>query len=51
MFDFSFSESEHPPTVLYTQIVRTHPISAKIYKSEAVFSQFQMMFQVFAHGT
>ena len=28
---------EHPPAVLYTQIVRTNPISAKIHKSEAVY--------------
>ena len=34
MFDFCFSESR---TVLYTQIVRTHPISAKIHISEAVY--------------
>ena len=27
---------EHPPAVLYTQIVRTHPISTKLHKSEAV---------------
>ena len=28
---------EHPPAVLYTQIVRAHPISAKIHESEAVY--------------
>ena len=28
---------ELPPAVLYTQIVRTHQISAKIHKSEAVY--------------
>ena len=28
---------EHPPAALYTQIVRTHPISAKIHKFEAVY--------------
>ena len=28
---------EHPPAVLYTQIVRSHPISAKIHKSKAVY--------------
>ena len=28
---------ERPTAVLYTQIVRSHPISAKIHKSEAVY--------------
>ena len=34
---FSFRSREHPPAVLYTRIVRTDPISAKIHKSEAVY--------------
>ena len=39
MFDFLFLDRsrEHPPADLYTQIIRTHPISAKIHKSEAVY--------------
>ena len=32
-----FRSREHPHAVLYTQIVRTHPISAKTHRSEAVY--------------
>ena len=32
-----FRSREHPHAVLYTQIVRTHPISAKTHMSEAVY--------------
>ena len=40
MFDISFSESGtsiYSPTVIYTQTVRKHPISAKIHKFETVY--------------
>ena len=34
---FVFRSREHPHAVLYTQIVRTHPISVKTHRSEAVY--------------